>query len=189
MKCDFCENEATVHETTNRHGVKVERHLCQQCAAQQGLAPAGPVPGIELVTKLIAPGTTQITIGPVPQPARGAVCPSCKLTFAEFKLTGLLGCPECYRVFESAIAPMIERAHEGASAHEGKCPVRLRGAGRLAGQEAQPAGVQDVSGRIAALRGELSDAVRCEQYEKAARLRDELRRLGDAGPGKGQEPA
>ena len=34
MKCDNCNNPATVHLTEIKHGKKIEKHLCEQCAAQ-----------------------------------------------------------------------------------------------------------------------------------------------------------
>ena len=37
MRCDRCENEATVHETLIKDGVPVERNLCESCAAQSGV--------------------------------------------------------------------------------------------------------------------------------------------------------
>jgi len=38
MKCDQCEQEATVHELRVVGGKKVERHLCERCARKQGIA-------------------------------------------------------------------------------------------------------------------------------------------------------
>jgi protein arginine kinase activator len=34
MKCDNCNKTATVHLTEIKHGKKIEKHLCEQCAAQ-----------------------------------------------------------------------------------------------------------------------------------------------------------
>ena len=51
-------------------------------------------------------------------------CGACGTTFAKFRQTGLLGCAQCYFAFEDRLAPLIERAHEGASQHVGKTPRR-----------------------------------------------------------------
>ena len=34
MKCENCNKQATVHLTEIKNGKKVEKHLCEQCAAQ-----------------------------------------------------------------------------------------------------------------------------------------------------------
>ena len=32
MKCDTCDNEATIHITEIRRGLSYDRHLCERCA-------------------------------------------------------------------------------------------------------------------------------------------------------------
>lgn len=176
MKCDHCENEATVHEVTVKNGVKIEKHLCEVCAQQQGLAVQSQIPFAELMTKYI------VTSGTQPPVARATHCPICKITFAEFRQHGLLGCAECYRAFEDQLAPLIERAHEGGTSHVGKVPRRASG-GK---PRKQPNGEQDEetlaqlearAERLRSIREELDRAVAAEEYEKAARLRDEIRKL------------
>jgi protein arginine kinase activator len=184
MKCDQCGNEATVHEVTVRHGAKVERHLCDQCAASAGIAPQPTLPLNEIIGKLVL--SQGIGAPPAAPPApgpRALRCPTCKLAFTDFKQSGLLGCADCYRAFENQLGPMIERAHEGATHHVGKRPRRggARTPGPDATQAAADAQAQHAE-RLRALRRQLDEAVRLEQYERAAKLRDELRRLADDGP-------
>lgn len=133
MKCDRCGNEATVHEVTIKGGKKIERHLCEACAGQHGLAVAGggahSDPG-KLVAQAIvlkASGATEAQ-----QRAAASSCPGCGLTFAQFRHAGLLGCPECYRAFETTLSPLLERAHEGGTHHVGKTPRRASPAGAAA---------------------------------------------------------
>jgi len=170
MKCDFCDNEATVHEVTVRNGVKVERHLCEAHATQQGITvqPAHEIG--ELIKQIATPRQTQ---------GRSTLCPSCRTTFSEFKQNGLLGCEQCYRAFEVQLGLLIERAHEGGVAHIGKTPRRNAtgesGACRAASDLAERAA------RLARVRADLEAAVKSEEYERAARLRDELRRLDEGG--------
>ena len=185
MKCDHCDKDATVHEVTVRNGVKIERHLCETCAEQHGIAvhPQHPI------TDLIKHYVMKQSIGPVPigqgltpvvppvaQPMRASQCSTCKLTFAEFKQHGVLGCPDCYRNFEGQLAPLVERAHDGAQAHVGKVPKR-----HTRQSEADEAAIRAVHEqrleRLKVLRHELDQAVRDERYEVAARLRDEVRRV------------
>jgi protein arginine kinase activator len=91
-------------------------------------------------------------------------CPTCGLTFVEFRNAGLLGCPGDYDAFEAALVPLIERAHENASHHIGKVPRRL----------AVP---RSTESDLIRLRRQLTKAVDDEQYEEAAKLRDRIRIL------------
>lgn len=112
-------------------------------------------------------------------------CPVCGMTYADFKRTGLMGCESCYKAFERPLLPLIERAHEGGSFHLGKTPKRLatsspeRLALALAEAEAR-------AQRIRGLMRELDVAIASEKYELAAKLRDQLRRLQQAGPHMGE---
>ncbi len=76
-------------------------------------------------------------------------------------LKGQLGCPHDYEVFRSLLTPLIERTHEGATHHVGKVPTTA------------DATVQKQTGLLK-LRRELQEAVEQENYERAARLRDEI---------------
>jgi protein arginine kinase activator len=182
MKCDHCENEATVHEVTVRGGVRIERHMCEACAAQSGIASQQSMTS-ESLKAAMEPVAKALGL-PVPLQAKPSACPACRTTFAEFKQSGLLGCAECYLAFGSQLGPLIERAHEGGEQHIGKKPARLLetlGRRSAAGQspETLAALALERAQRIAAVRRLLDDAVRGEQYEKAASLRDELKRLTD----------
>lgn len=165
MKCDRCDKPATVHELTQVNGVKIERHLCEQCARELGLAPAGTPVGPMLGVK--------VTVAS----ARANGCPKCQTSFADFKQHGLLGCSECYRVFESQLSPLLARAHQGGDRHRGKVPKRLSGAADT--DDGLVAELAERARRLAALRHELDGAVKSEQYERAARLRDELKKLSN----------
>ena len=109
--------------------------------------------------------------GSIPSGAAPACsCEACGLTFAEFRKSGLMGCSACYKAFESQVGPLIERAHEGGTHHIGKIPRRAG-----ASVERQE--------RITLLRRQLSDAIEAEQYERAADLRDQIRRFEEGGIG------
>lgn len=183
MKCENegCENEATVHETVRRKGKVVVRHLCQHCAEESGISmPATPSPA-ELLLKLELQHKKHMeeeSARPGHPAKPGERCPTCGMTMARFRQRGLLGCADCYTTFETELTPLIERAHEGHTQHVGKVPTRRHG-------------VEAHFNRISALRRQLSEAVGAEQYERAAKLRDELRTLESEPPvrGDGAEPA
>lgn len=150
-----------MHEVTVHKGTKVEKHLCEICAKDEGVVVQHP-PMSTLLSKFV------ISTEPGAKDHRPA-CPICAMTFAEFRQHGLLGCPSCYQTFEEQLIPLLERAHEGGSLHVGKIP-------RRAGKSL------DRHQRLAALRRELTEAVSLERYERAAELRDELRTVGDVPP-------
>src|SRR2546421_12866816 len=138
MKCDQCEQEATVHETLRVSGKIVERHLCQRCAREKGIDAQPTISVPELLQKYLqaaegAKGTPSggALAAPAP-PGKAATCPTCGTGYLEFRQTGLLGCSDCYRAFEHQLAPLLERAHEGGSHHTGKLPRRGHAGGRAA---------------------------------------------------------
>lgn len=172
MKCDHCDKIAVVHEVTVRSGVKSEVHLCEEHAAAVGIA----LPGEQAISQQLL---TQFVICKGGRPRSSAtrrVCKTCGLSFAAFRKTGVLGCPDCYAAFEDHLAPMIERAQNGGSSHSGKCPRR----GGLA---------LDRRLRIQRLSKELELAVAAEEYEKAAEIRDRLRDLDPDAPAPSPGPS
>lgn len=186
MKCDHCDNEATVHEVTLRGGVPMERNFCESCAAKHGLAAQSSTISAELLKGMMHPVAPGLLINvPTPVPAqRGTACPTCKMTFAEFKSVGQLGCPDCYEAFESQLVPMLERAHEGAGAHIGKKPKgdqkEMVSAGKARKATPAKADLHARAERVRLVRKQLDEAVKAEQYELAAKLRDQLKRLTES---------
>ena len=184
MKCDQCDQEATVHELRVVNGKKVERHLCEKCARKQGISVPTTISVEGLIEQYMQVAAKSADKSKVPEAAKApekapkaTACPHCSTTYVEFRQSGLLGCPACYASFESQLGPLLERAHEGGANHVGKLPRRALSGSRTARPE--PAGNDAAAraARITALRSQLDQAVRAEQYEHAARLRDELRRL------------
>jgi protein arginine kinase activator len=161
LGCQACKKQpATVHLTDiTPTGEKRERHLCDKCAQEEGVLPSAPatVPVSEILSGLVLQKN-------IIQQLADLSCPHCKLTFVEFRNSGLLGCPHDYEAFEKALLPLIERAHEGASHHIGKSP-RKRAEPRM------------VENDLIKLRKELNRAIDDEQYEVAAKLRDRISTL------------
>jgi protein arginine kinase activator len=169
-KCDRCDREATVTEVMVKAGQKVERHLCESCARDAGIAVSAGTSLEKLMTSFVLQHQQQVAAatggGAAVQGQRTVAnaCKSCGLAFAEFRQKGLLGCPDCYRAFEPQLGPLLERAHQGSSCHCGKSPSRA-------------ALAEVVQQRLAVLRKQLGEAVAAEQYERAAVIRDELSRV------------
>lgn len=158
MLCQRCKkNTATVHLTEIVKNTKREKHLCDKCAAQEGVTVKAHVPLNELLANFVMAQSGARELAKL-------TCPECGMTFAEFRNHGLLGCPADYDAFAKALGPLLERAHEGASHHVGKVPAR--------------AGAEQVKQiELIRLRRELNAAVQREDYETAARLRDQIKDL------------
>lgn len=92
--------------------------------------------------------------------------PQVRETYAEFQKTGMLGCAECYQAFRKELAPVITRV-QGRTQHAGRRPP--------VSEEEQAR--QD---RMEELRSQMEAAVAEENFEEAARLRDELRAMTPA---------
>jgi len=164
-KCDKCERPATNHSVEIVKGQKLEKHLCDYHAAQEGLSAKAVAQQHASLPQLLDTFVKAQT-GQGVEPS-DAACQTCGMTFREFREHSLLGCPDCYRSFEKALSPLLERAHDGATHHVGKVPRRA-GANEQRQQQ------------LSHLRKRLGEAVTEEDYELAARLRDEIHRYENA---------
>lgn len=88
-------------------------------------------------------------------------CQVCGFTLADFRKTGRLGCSECYEEFFAPIETLIRPMQRGMT-HTGKIPVRLKA--RL-----------ELQRSLTEMESALKTAVENENYELAAKLRDELK--------------
>jgi protein arginine kinase activator len=160
MQCQICKKEdATIHLTEIADGVRTEIHVCERCAAEQDIAVKSHIPINELLSSLLAVQPTDDELsGPSEQTL---VCPNCGFTLDQFRKEGVLGCPHDYVVFEKSLQPLVEKAHNGKTAHCGKAPSKTP---------------QDTRKqmKLLKLRQRLETAVRSEDYELAAKLRDEI---------------
>lgn len=157
VECQHCKQaKATVH-ITDTVPEKRELHLCEECAEKEGVIVKQHHTTNEILQKFIKHKAGLVT-------ANDIACPKCGTTFREFQVKGQLGCPHDYEVFNKFLAPLIERAHQGATHHVGKVP-------RTA---------DDVVRRqtgLKRLRHELQEAIDQENYESAARVRDQIEAL------------
>jgi len=160
FKCDKCSRPATIYLTEIIEGKKIEKHLCEDCAASEGIAVKASMPISQLLEDLILKSSGG-------QTAQQLQCDVCGLKFSEFRSHGVLGCPNDYEAFHRALDPLLESAHEGATQHIGKVPHR-----------AEPS--QHKHNAILRLRSQLRGAVAGEDYELAARLRDQIKELENA---------
>jgi len=166
MQCQSCKkNMATIHLTEINGGQRHEMHLCEACAQQQGLAVKNQIPLNELLSTLLAvqaqhyPGS-----GSDDMIVDDAECPHCGMTLKRFRKELLLGCGADYEVFDKALRPIIRKSQAGNTVHRGKVPSKVP---------------TDTKKHIELLnlRKRLDAAVKAENYETAAKLRDEINHL------------
>ena len=183
MKCEVsnCENEATVHLTEIREGKKHEMHLCERCAAEKGL----PGKSHFSISDLLAGIASQAQQQAQKSSKRGkeSACPVCTTTLTQFQSSGRFGCPECYTTFKDDVLGLVEKIHDAAQ-HVGKTPRRVSSEISLQKDLRQ-------------LQLDLKRAIKKEDYEKAAAIRDQIRQMEDqikaeeeasAGPSAGPPP-
>lgn len=155
------------------NGQASELALCEECAKAKGLFDPQSLTFAEKffpeefrkrVDKLIrglanAEQHTE-SAGESPSPVTDSLtrCPTCRFTLEDFRHTGRLGCPDCYRVF----AGEIDGSASGAETQN-----------LQEGDEAEP----DSAALRRSLEQRLQQAVALEDYEEAARLRDRIREL------------
>lgn len=158
MKCDHCNKPAVVHEVIVKDGVHKDVHLCQEHAKEQGLGGQVQQPINQLLTQFVIASSSKKTKVSTPR------CKNCGMSYAKFRQSGVVGCPDCYEAFGKQLDQLITRAQNGATHHVGKRPLRA-GTGL------------DRQLEIQRISQELDHAVAAEQYERAAKLRDQLRDL------------
>ena len=162
MLCMLCQKkEARVHLTDVKEGKIKKVDLCEDCAKAKNIEdPAG----FALADLLLGLGASEELAGPATEGAE-LVCSGCGFTQADFKKSGRLGCPACYETFKDGLQGILKTMHKGTR-HTGKVPRAL-----AIGRE-----IQD---RLKSLQRSLDEAVAVEDYEQAARLRDQIKALKD----------
>jgi protein arginine kinase activator len=159
MLCDLCsKNQATVHLTEIIDSQMTELHLCEECAHQKSAQMEQQFGLADLLAGLAEFAK--------PQEEKEIIkikCPNCNLTYPDFKKIGRLGCNECYNTFKKYLNPLLKKIH-GSTRHLGKAPLKL---------------VKSVRKKtdLGELREKLQKAVELEEFEEAARVRDQIKEL------------
>ena len=177
--CDICKTAlATLHITKLENGHILELHFCQKCASEKSVSHIADSDHVqdnldellkqESAGSLDADGIPGMlhnkAHGKAAKPA--VVCPGCGLSFARFRETGKLGCSECYKAFrdgKDGLFSLIKRIH-GSIHHLGKYPSKQIDSVHRTQQ-------------LGELRQKLHEAVREENYEMAANLRDQIHQI------------
>jgi protein arginine kinase activator len=167
MKCDYCDNKATVFLTQLAEGQMKKVCLCESCAKERGVT--DPT-GFSMAEMLLGDFQKAVT-GATPTQSEvksmssGKSCPQCGFSMEDFQKVRRFGCANCYQVFSKDLMPMLKGMHKGAT-HVGKVPEGLIDS-HFRNQQ------------IEELQGKLEQAISSESYEEAAELRDQIRKLDE----------
>lgn len=160
MVCQICQKqEANFKFIKVQDNENSEVHLCVNCAEEKGLTLKVPSKkggwGAEMIAKLVddVAKTEDDRVGPVQ-------CGRCGMRYSAFQETGRLGCPDCYRTFETKLRPLLRRVH-GSPRHVGKHPAQ------------DEATIQRIR-EMRKLEDDLATAIEGEDFERAAVLRDRI---------------
>lgn len=160
MLCNICkENVANVHFTKIINGEVEEQHLCESCAKKHHKDNFN-FDNSYSFNKFFS-GLFDNLEEEVPKTETDIACSSCGLTYNEFKKAGKFGCAQCYVDFKEGILSMLKGIH-GHEYHKGKIPNKANTNIKI-------------SREIDELNKKLEDAVKKEEFEKAAVIRDEIR--------------
>ena len=126
-------------------------------------------------------------------------CDSCGTLYDDFINTGLLGCADCYDMFEDRLDPMLKNI-QGNTKHIGRKPLNINEKMKNIGDNfsrnkadekssaKESVGSQnnsennkenDKQEKIQELNKELSKAIEEERYQDAAKIRDEIKQIKD----------
>ncbi len=171
MLCEKCKKkEATVFYEETINGKSRSYSLCGDCAEEMkqsgelnmgqsfgsffGASPFGTLPDSFFGGLFGLPEGTRTS---------KKVCPLCHASFESFRRSGKAGCPSCYDTFSAELENTLRSIH-GNVKHIGRAPAKFKKQ-------------QEEKSRLEELRADLKRAIAQENFESAAKLRDEIRGL------------
>ncbi|MDZ7814617.1 MAG: UvrB/UvrC motif-containing protein [Planctomycetota bacterium] len=164
MKCEKCDKRATVHIIDIRGEVMKDRHMCQKCARSEGyIMTSEDVSFEDVLNRLINDSSELVGVGERGSSESLKVCHECGTSLREVSRKGVVGCENDYDSFRKELSVILEKVH-GSAVHVGKTPTK----------DDEMARKQQ---NIQALEKQLEEAVKAENFELAAKLRDQLAEL------------
>ncbi len=164
MLCENCKkNNATTYFKQNINGNIQEVYLCSECAAKLDMGGMS-----SSLFDFFMPSQFRV------RAEREQKKCGCGTTFYNISKTGKVGCPDCYETFRNELAAVLKKIN-GAKQHTGRCPQRFENGKTEDKKVAQPEVKEE--NLEAKLRKELENAIKCENFEEAAKLRDQIKAL------------
>ena len=194
MLCEKCKTrEANIRYTEVINGVKTEHNLCSQCAREMDFGHYSAMFDTDYPIGKLLSDLFGLTGEETEQEDAGldqVVCPTCHTAYSDFVKNSRFGCPDCYGVFDLLMSENIKKI-QGSESHKGKhpkfhyenalgidpepeTPGAERAAAKKSGWNAEDAEREE---KLAILKSKLQEAILEEEYEQAAKYRDEIRAL------------
>lgn len=182
MLCDNCgKREANVRYSENINGRKKELNLCEECSQKLGISQMDfsmPIDFSSFFGEFMEDlATPELMAMPLFNEIKALKCDNCGYTFDEIANSGRLGCANCYEVFEERLDPIIRRM-QGDNRHVGRVggildnKIEQKLNHKQEGQEES-----DKGSKLEELQEKLKQAIKKEEYEEAAKIRDEIKKI------------
>ena len=109
-------------------------------------------------------------------------CNSCAELYDDFIKTGLLGCAECYDMFEDRLDPVLKNI-QGHVKHVGRKPLNISEKMQNTGENDTKKSIEEnkktENNQLEQLKKDLNKAIEEERYEDAATIRDKIKQIND----------
>lgn len=163
MLCDSCGKRESILSYTKIHEDGIEEvHLCEVCAEKKLREDFANnfemLPQLEEMIGNIFKLTSMLE-----NADETLSCSTCGWSFEKFQKTGQVGCEHCYETFAEEIINYLKMLHLSAS-HRGKMPENVDE--RIKNDR-----------KIKDLQDDLSLLIQLEDYEGAAKVRDQIKEL------------
>lgn len=178
MLCQVCQqNEMVMKITKIQGGVPTEYNVCAECAAKISAHHAAiqkkrqvDKQTVENLLKdlLGQAGATKIKITHAADEDVPS-CPECGINYLQYRQSFMLGCPACYDSFGEVLENDIQKIHRAT--HHVSSGSRPQP--RAASSDVQ----LDLQTQVRMLQRELQESIECENFDRAAELRDEINAL------------
>lgn len=166
MICELCKNhQASTHIKSMVNGEYSELWLCADCASKKGYGNFFAQTGTDFSSFL-----GNFFGDGLPSRTSASRCKRCGSSFADIARSGKVGCSECYSEFYDDLLPSIQKIH-GNIQHTGKVAANASADVKIAR-------------KIEKTRQELAIAVKNQNFELAAQLRDKINEM-EAGEANG----
>ena len=174
MLCQHCkQREANTHIVKTVGNKRVELFLCPVCAKAGGYTSGFSISDFlfgDMMSSAFAPTASDR-------------CPECGTSFGQISKKGTVGCGKCYEHFREKLMPTVSSLHS-SPVHKGKTP---KGAVSASKASAANEKIEETpkkktvrltkEKKIEKLKGEQREAIAAENFEKAAELRDKIKKL------------
>lgn len=168
MLCQNCgKREATTHIKRVVNGETTQSHLCSECA--QSLGYDNFFDSFSLNIPNIFSSFFGDTAFALPG-SKTERCEKCGSSFEDIVSTGMVGCADCYKKFFDRLLPSIQRIH-GRAKHSGSAPQNVK---QQISREKTP------EEKIADLQSQMQKEIESQNFEQAAVIRDEIKKLKEA---------